>query len=1223
MNRKVALVVVAAFLMFAALLLSVSQAGTTWNIQTADSSADTVGWYTSIALDSASHPCISYYDTTAGNLKYAKWTGSAWSTQSVATAGDVGQYSSLAFDSSGYPCISYFDYTNFDLKFARWTGAAWSVQTVDSTGDVGEYTSLALDWSGYPCISYLDNTNGDLKYAVSLGSSWASTTVVSTGDVGAYSSLEFDSSGYPCISYYDYGNDDLKFARWTGAAWSVQTVDSTGDVGAYSSLEFDSSGYPCIGYYGNGDLKFARWTGAAWSVQTVDSTGNVGGHLSLALDSSDYPCISYYDQTNYDLKFARWTGSAWSIQTVDSTGDVGEYTSLALDLWGNPYISYFDASNLNLKCASGQDANPTGSITVNSGATYSGSTSVTLSLSYTAYGATITDVRYSNDGTFDTEPWETPAATKAWTLTSGDGSKVVYYRVRDSDGMYSTYTDSIILDTTAPSGSVTINGGASYTASTSVTLSLTYSDVLSGISQVRYSNDGVWDTEPWEAPAITKAWTLPIGEGVKNVYYQVKDIAGMLSPTYSDSIYIDTTAPTGSISINSGAEFTNSTSVLLSLTYYDAGSGVSAVRYTTDGIWDTEPWEAPSLTKAFTLWPLNAQQSVGYQIKDNVGLVSQILSDTIVLDDVPPYGKVIIDGGEEYATGQLGFLSLTYSDATSGVEQVRYSNDGVWDTEPWEFATNTRMGWSLTFGEGTKTVYYQVRDNAMNIATYSDTVVLDITSPTGSILINNGGEYTDSTSVLLSLTYSDATSGVEQVRYSNDGVWDTEPWEFATNTRSWTLWSGSGTKFVYFQVRDRAGHVSQTYSDYIILSPSGPAGTQLTIEVIGEGNTNPPVGSYTYSSGTHVTVSADRHTWGWEFDYWLLDGEKVGSYPGSYVPYPPEYTVIMDANHTLTAVYTDQVSHVELQVGGGEGTTSPSPSSYQMKLGTDFYVEAIPAINFAYWLLDGENVSSSSTYTLKTSGEYLTLIAIFEEEWSPSFTLSLQVEGSGRIFATPDTYEITQDIVEVAVFPDEGWELDYYILDEIELDASSTNTTMYVIGYNRITLHMFSLSDEMGTYNHSLVAVFRNQSEPKSCQLDVSYEDDVYVVEVSSNSSVTDLVFSQEAKRLMFSVSGTEGTTGVCNITFPVELLSGNFTVLMDDTLLTEGVDYTVMFNGTHYTLNISYGHSSHVIEVFATNAIPDFAAWLFMPFLMSATLLILAFGKELKKQQSIKKRQL
>jgi hypothetical protein len=105
-------------------------------------------------------------------------------------------------------------------------------------------------------------------------------------------------------------------------------------------------------------------------------------------------------------------------------------------------------------------------------------------------------------------------------------------------------------------------------------------------------------------------------------------------------------------------------------------------------------------------------------------------------------------------------------------------------------------------------------------------IKLDKTSPTGSIVVNNGDAFTSSISVALSLAYEDATSGVSQVRYSNDGVWDTEVWESATASKAWTLTSGDGTKTVYYQVKDNVGLLSSTYSDTIILeTPPTPTST--------------------------------------------------------------------------------------------------------------------------------------------------------------------------------------------------------------------------------------------------------------------------------------------------------------------------------------------------------------------------------------------------------------
>ncbi len=118
-------------------------------------------------------------------------------------------------------------------------------------------------------------------------------------------------------------------------------------------------------------------------------------------------------------------------------------------------------------------------------------------------------------------------------------------------------------DVYPPEGSIIIDNGNEWANSTSVTLTLTYYDYFSGVSVVRYSNDGVWDDEPWESPSPTRAWTLEDGDGTKTVYYQVMDNVGWVSDTYSDDISLDTAPPSVLITFPSEGQTFNIADVLV------------------------------------------------------------------------------------------------------------------------------------------------------------------------------------------------------------------------------------------------------------------------------------------------------------------------------------------------------------------------------------------------------------------------------------------------------------------------------------------------------------------------------------------------------------------------------------------------------------------------------------------------------------------------------------
>jgi hypothetical protein len=468
-------------------------------------------------------------------------------------------------------------------------------------------------------------------------------------------------------------------------------------------------------------------------------------------------------------------------------------------------------------------AAPAGSISINGGDDYATSTSATLSLSADDETSGVDDMRFSNNGT-SWSGWEAYAGSRTWTLPSGDGDKTVYVQYRDQVGhVSSTYSDSIILDTVAPTGSILIDGGATYATSTSVELTLSASDAGSGVDGMRFSDDGsFWSG--WEAYAGSESWTLPSGDGSKTVYVQYRDHVGRVSSVYSDSIVLDTAAPVGSISINGGDDYATSTSATLSLSASEGTSGVDDMRFSSNGTsWSA--WEPYDTDKAWTLPSGDGSRMVYVQYRDRAGNVSSTYSDSIILDTVAPVGSILINGGDTYATSAAVTLSLSASDGTSGVDDMRFSNNGTswsgWD--PYDMD----KGWTLALGDGSKMVYVQYRDRAGNVSSmYGDGIILDTAAPAGSILLEGGATYATSTAVELTLSASDGTSGVDDMRFSNNGTsWSA--WEAYAGSKAWALPAGDGSKTVYVQYRDQAGHVSSAYSDNIVLDTTAPTGSIL------------------------------------------------------------------------------------------------------------------------------------------------------------------------------------------------------------------------------------------------------------------------------------------------------------------------------------------------------------------------------------------------------------
>ena len=212
---------------------------------------------------------------------------------------------------------------------------------------------------------------------------------------------------------------------------------------------------------------------------------------------------------------------------------------------------------------------------------------------------------------------------------------------------------------------------------------------------------------------------------------------------------------------------------------------------------------------------------------------------TVAFDTAPPICSFFINGTSPGLTSDRNLtLDLSYHDEMTGrVESLagkpfllmRIGQHNFGPADGWTLvkaqATIELQGW-----DGTKTIRMQFMDLAGHISdTFSVAVVLDTTRPSGSLVVAGGINMISSSPVVVDLKFEDETSGPVTFRLSNDGVWDDEEWQPLRDSLYWDLDEGEGARSVFLQVMDKAGWVSQTAADHLVIDLEPPIGNVTII----------------------------------------------------------------------------------------------------------------------------------------------------------------------------------------------------------------------------------------------------------------------------------------------------------------------------------------------------------------------------------------------------------
>ena len=118
--------------------------------------------------------------------------------------------------------------------------------------------------------------------------------------------------------------------------------------------------------------------------------------------------------------------------------------------------------------------------------------------------------------------------------------------------------------------------------------------------------------------------------------------------------------------------------------------------------------------------------------KDTVGNeaigTDNTFTTTAPSDTTPPTGSVTINAGAAATNSLSVTLTLSATDNSGAVSQMQFSNDGTTYSSPQTFAVTKT--WTLSTGDGTKTISAKFKDAAGNWSNpATDTIALDTTPP--------------------------------------------------------------------------------------------------------------------------------------------------------------------------------------------------------------------------------------------------------------------------------------------------------------------------------------------------------------------------------------------------------------------------------------------------------------------------------------------------------------
>ncbi len=429
-----------------------------------------------------------------------------------------------------------YSYNNATDTYTAAAGFPKTIQNTSSTASPqfrgGSWTvTIAKDstdrlWMAWPKVN-------DVLYSTSIddGATWTDPAVIPAQGVNTINTGTLSHSDSAAVIAFGNGSPST-----VGVMWSDQDgLPLATDNGYYFATIAAGADPTLAGNWTKVELpKLAGLTNDESDNHINMKATSDGRVFMVGKARTDTVACATNKQRPLVPFFARTAGGAWSTHLAGTVGDCNTRPQVVIS-------EQLDVAYLLMTSPNG------------GGAVYSKSAPLSGANSFVFRGAA--DQTIQRGTPFIRSATETliddPSTTKqpvtdasgivaiANNLTSSAGGNVKVF-LHNSMAIPAT-------DSTDPAGSVSINGGAGATSSSTVSVAVPATDTGgSGVSLVRLSNAADMSGSTTFVYTTPIAWTLTAGLGVKTVYVQWRDAAGNWSATASDDITVtsDTTAPT-------------------------------------------------------------------------------------------------------------------------------------------------------------------------------------------------------------------------------------------------------------------------------------------------------------------------------------------------------------------------------------------------------------------------------------------------------------------------------------------------------------------------------------------------------------------------------------------------------------------------------------------------------------------------------------------------------